>query len=211
MTLVRYPERLKQNILPLSKSPLIHIAIGEWAFANSVIDAGNRTKCCELCDQERLRYQFLIKNGVNNNEMWVGSSCILKFGVAVMHGGKALYGDQAKHVLEAQLQSKRKEISLEALSTLLTKPNVNLKLVDGVKEFTEKGRALSPKQISYVAWQLGKHGLNHDLAYFRMDLMKKKYQEDFASLQDWQITQIWPALKPGQKKVAENNGYIAPK
>lgn len=211
MTLVRYPERVKQNILPLSKSPLIHIAIGEWVYGNNVTDAGRRTKCCELCDQERLRYQFLIRNAENSNEMWVGSSCILKFGVAVMQGGKAVYGDQAKSVLEAQLQSKRKDISLQALSTLLTKPNVNLKLVEGVKEFTEKGRALSPKQISYVAWQLGKHDLNHDLTYFRMDLMKKKYQEDFASLQDWQITQIWPALKPGQKKVAENNGYIAPK
>lgn len=207
MNIKTYPTRVKANLLPLSKSPLIHIAIGEWVYGDVVHDSGGRSECCELCDQERLRYQYLIRNTENGNKMLVGSSCILKFGVAVISNGRTLYGHEAKNVLDVHLVNKRKEISLQALDTLITLPQVNRKLVQGVREFIEHGRALSPKQLSYVAWQLGKAGLNHDLGYFKMDLKRKKYKEDFAGLQDWQLKQIWPALIPSQRKIAEANGY----
>jgi hypothetical protein len=68
----------------------------DWVFTEKVQDRGSARACCGLCDHRNLRYIFEVRNRRNGHRMWVGSSCILKFGLAVMQDGKKLSDDEAR-------------------------------------------------------------------------------------------------------------------
>jgi hypothetical protein len=71
----------------------------DWIFTETVADRGSARCSCALCGQRNLRYHFEVRNRRNGHRMWVGSSCILKFGLAVMQGGKQLPPDEARRKL----------------------------------------------------------------------------------------------------------------
>ena len=73
-----YTSREANNILPLSiEKKSVSVAFKEWQFRGVTKDMGIASACCELCDQEKLRYQFQIQNKYTRSKLWVGSSCIL--------------------------------------------------------------------------------------------------------------------------------------
>jgi hypothetical protein len=78
-----YPQRVADNILPLSISGELSEAFTEWSFTEITEDHEDIIENCQLCNQEQLRYHFEIENKYTQETLMVGSSCILKFNVAV--------------------------------------------------------------------------------------------------------------------------------
>jgi len=95
-----YTDKCKKNLLKYSmEKENYEIAVNEWYFNNEVIDNNEFTDInisrpsCELCEHEDLRWQFVIFNVNNNNQLKVGSSCIKKFNIALLEkDGRKIYG-----------------------------------------------------------------------------------------------------------------------
>jgi hypothetical protein len=102
-----YPQRVRENILPLSVAETLPEAFEEWSFADETIDHEEPVETCQLCNQEELRYHFKIRNALTAHTLWVGSKCILKFGVSVFEGGRRLTEDQAKKKLDRLVDQMR--------------------------------------------------------------------------------------------------------
>ena len=62
-------------------------AINEWYISEKIIDnylrytSNSILPSCELCEHEKLRWQFEIKNKNNGTKLLVGSTCITKFDI----------------------------------------------------------------------------------------------------------------------------------
>ena len=67
-----------KNLLPLSNASDFVNAKKEWVYVG-LIDNEEADFDCQLCGHKEIRYEYTIKNKINQNEMIVGSSCILKF------------------------------------------------------------------------------------------------------------------------------------
>jgi hypothetical protein len=68
----------------------------DWSFTEAVQDRGSARGRCALCDRRNLRFMFQVRNRHSGDQMWVGSSCILKFGLTVLQNGAALPPKEAK-------------------------------------------------------------------------------------------------------------------
>jgi hypothetical protein len=97
-----YLEKCKNNLLEYSiEKKDYNIALKEWYFFYEVIDNNELFEInvsrpsCELCEHEDLRWQFVIYNVNNNNQLKVGSSCIKQFNVALLDkNGNKIYGNE---------------------------------------------------------------------------------------------------------------------
>jgi len=102
MTIIKekYSEKCKKNLFGNSiEKENYKTAINEWHFFHDVIDNNefiemdNSRPSCELCEHEDLRWQFVIINANNNNQLKVGSSCIKQFNIALLEkDGRKIYG-----------------------------------------------------------------------------------------------------------------------
>ena len=132
-----YSEKCKKNLLENSTEKANYeVALNEWYFNNEVIDNNDITEIncsrpsCELCEHEDLRWQFIIINKNNNNQLQVGSSCIKQFNIALMEkDGKKMYGKDRNSKINklinlARINSSNK-ITFQLLSELC-KLNGNL-------------------------------------------------------------------------------------
>ena len=87
-----YPQRVADNIFPLSIAGTLPEAFTEWYFTEwyfteHTIDHEIAEEDCELCNHQELRYHFEIKNQHTSHTLMVGSSCILKFQLQVFDNG----------------------------------------------------------------------------------------------------------------------------
>lgn len=62
----------------------------DWVFTEKAQDRGSARVCCGLCGHRNLRYVFQVRNQRTGLQMWVGSSCIQKFGLVVLDGSMPL-------------------------------------------------------------------------------------------------------------------------
>lgn len=109
MAMNDYPKRVWDNIIPLSVGDTLPKAFEEWSFTEVIRDHEHPTETCELCDQESLRYQFEIRNALTASILWVGSQCILRFGVSVFEAGQRLSASDTKKKLERLTEKMRGE------------------------------------------------------------------------------------------------------
>lgn len=73
--------------------------LSHWVFTEIAQDRGSARVCCGLCGQRNLRYIFLVRNRRTGRRMWVGSSCILKFGLSVLRAGQVLSPSETRKKL----------------------------------------------------------------------------------------------------------------
>ena len=109
-----FPQRVQDNILPLSVGDTLPEVFTEWLFTERAYDYGKPTKTCELCEQESLRYHFEIRNRFTQKTLWVGSHCILKYQVPVFEQGNAVSDVDAKKHL-SHLMKKMQMASMMSL------------------------------------------------------------------------------------------------
>jgi hypothetical protein len=96
----KYPEKCRNNLFKNSlEKRNYEIALTEWYFNDEIIDNNEylENNCsrpsCELCEHEDLRWQFIIYNVNNDNQLKVGSSCIKQFDIALIkNDGKKIFG-----------------------------------------------------------------------------------------------------------------------
>lgn len=203
-----YTQRVRDNLLPLSSSGTLPEAFAEWSFAEQVVDHGEPNEECKLCDQQGLRYHFLIENDETGHTLWVGSECILRFEVAVFQDGVPLNKKQAKRKLDRLADEKRLESCLSALRAVSRQEGeVNLKRA---LEYYEKNGNLTPKQAFVVLWRLDANGVDHNPSFFKINLRKQRYKDDLRAMPASRIRFLWPALSSAQRKLALKLGVSDP-
>jgi len=203
-----YPQRVRDNILPLSVGSSLPEAFEEWSFTENTIDHEEPIETCELCDQEELRYHFEIKNTLTKNILWVGSQCILKFNLSVFEEGRRLSPSDSKKKLDRLMQQMRLESCVKALEKLaLTEQN---EILTNALAYYKKNKYLTPKFAFVVLWRLQQNRIDHSPSFFKINLRKDRYKVDLREMQTTRVHTIWPALTSAQRKLAIDLGHAAP-
>jgi hypothetical protein len=199
-----YNQRVARNLLHLSleKSNLA-TAQREWEYARHSKEVSG--EACELCEHPELLYKFLVVNKKTQANLWVGSSCITRFNIAVVHEGRRLSGEDAARVVSndrrAAIEAARTSRALDAL-VLLAKKTAEAQKEFPFDKYLASYRSdghLSPKQLNTVIWQakgLGLHEVN--AADFKVGLKSQADQQGMIALKPFQRRQIAPALRPDQ-------------
>ena len=203
-----YPQRVADNILPLSQAGTLPEAFKEWYFDGETEDHEQAIEECELCNQEQLRYHFKIVNRYTNKDLWIGSQCILKFKVAVYEDDQLLGEKETKKKLDALIKQMRFESCMSALQRLVQKENNDI--LDNALDFYQKNKYLTPKFAFVIFWRLETHRIDHNPSFFKISLKKDKYRKDFRDMEIRRVHLIWPALTVSQRKLATNMGRSAP-
>lgn len=139
-----YPQRVRDNILPLSVGSTLPEAFEEWSFTEQTGDHGEPIETCQLCEQEDLRYHFEIRNSLTGHTLWVGSQCILKFGVSVFEGGRKLSESDSRKKLDRLMQQMRLESCVRALESLAAKEK-NAILSNALDYYRNRAIAFTPE------------------------------------------------------------------
>lgn len=205
----QYTQKVRTNILPLSVASTLLEAFKEWSFTENTVDHEEPTETCQLCDQEDVRYHFEIRNALTGKTLWVGSQCILKFGVSVFEDGRRLSATDAKKKLNKLIRKMHYDYCVRALSSLTYKDQGEA-LARALERYEMK-KSLTPPQGAMVLWLLKKNNINHKPSFFAIDLRRETYKESLANLKPWQICAIWPALTPAQRKIAIDMGHETPR
>lgn len=203
-----YPQRVRDNILPLSVGSTLPEAFEEWSFTDRTVDYEHATETCELCDQEELRYHFEIKNALTHRCLWVGSQCILKFNLSVFEQGRKLSSSDAKKKLDRLMQKMRLEACLRALERLTS--SESNEILSNALTFYRTNKYLTPKFAFVVLWRLREHQIDHSPSFFKINLKKDKYKKDLREMPVGRVHILWPALTSAQRQVALSMGHTAP-
>jgi len=203
-----YPQRVADNILPLSVAESLHDAFKEWCFTERTKDHEQAIEDCELCNQEQLRYHFEIENRHTKHRLWVGSSCILKFKVAVFEGGILLDEKRTEKKLNALMNKMRLDSCVNALRNLsLSESNDILK---NALDYYLKKKYLTPKFAFVVFWRLKTNNIDHHPSFFKISLKRDSFKRDLAQMPLSRVHMIWPALTSSQRQIAIRSGHKAP-
>jgi hypothetical protein len=203
-----YPLRVMANILPLSIANTLPDAFAEWRFTGATVDHETPKAQCELCDQDRLRYHFEIRNDHTGHRLDIGSECILKFRVALYDGARRLTPEEVKAELQEQMRKMRFDSCLRALERL-AQSEPNDILANALRYYRLHGK-LTPKFANVVFWRLEVHRIDHDPGFFKVRLDRANYVSDLAEMDTYKVHRIWKALSSSQRKTAIANGHPAP-
>ncbi|MEE5146806.1 hypothetical protein V2J91_11995 [Pseudomonas alliivorans] len=208
MAMNDYPKRVWDNIIPLSVGDTLPKAFEEWSFTEVIRDHEHPTETCELCDQESLRYQFEIRNALTTQTLWVGSQCILRFGVSVFEAGQRLSASDTKKKLERLTEKMRGESCVKALQRLaISEQNP---ILSKALAYYQLNKNLSPKFAFVVFWRLKANQIDHSPSFFKVNLKRLKYQQDLQAMELQRVQMIWPALSSSQRNMAIRMGHKAP-
>lgn len=203
-----YPQRVRDNIFPLSIGSTLPEAFEEWSFTERTVDHEQPTANCELCNQEELRYHFEIKNALTHNCLWVGSQCILKFNLSVFERGQRLSPSEAKRKLDRLTKQMQLESCINALQRLVAS-ETNPILANALAYY-RANKNLTPKYGFVVLWRLRQHRIDHHPSFFKINLKKDKYKTDLRGMELGRVHILWPALSTAQRRMALQFGHTPP-
>jgi hypothetical protein len=203
-----YTQRVRDSILPLSVSDTLPEAFREWYFTEEIIDRETPIETCQLCGQEELRYHFEIQNEVNDNTLWVGSQCILKFDVSVFEDGRLLSAVEARRKLDKLTEKMRLDSCIKALKNLAT--SENNEVLNNALNYYQRYKKLTPKFAFVVFWRLKRHRIDHNPSFFNITLKKKKFMNDLREMETARVHFFWTALSSSQRKQAIELGHTPP-
>lgn len=203
-----YPQRVRDSILPLSVGATLPEAFEEWTVTEQVIDHEKPTETCQLCGQESLRYEFEIRNSLNENTMWVGSQCIHKFGLSVFENGRRLSAADSKKKIDRMLQQMRQDFCIKALERLAAAEANDI--LKNALDYFKKNKYLSPKQAFVVLWRLRENGIDHNASFFKVDLKHDRFKKQLREMPTARVHTIWPALTTSQREMAVKFGHTRP-
>lgn len=203
-----YSQRVRDNILPLSIADTLPKAFKEWRFTGGMHDHEEPNETCELCGQEGLRYHFEIQNDFTHHTLQVGSHCILQFQLGVYENGQRLSPAEAKKRLEKLTQQMRLNSCLRALERLARSESNDI--LASALEYYRKNKKLTPKFAFVVFWRLRENRIDHDPSFFNVSLKRKRYIQDLKDMPTTRVHFFWKALSASQKKLAIEQGHLAP-
>jgi len=103
-----------KNLLPLSNSSDFANAKKEWEYVG-LIDNEEADFDCQLCGHKEIRYEYTIENRINQNEMIVGSSCILKFITHLAETQDFFYDTQNNIIDKTRLENDKHDYWVDIL------------------------------------------------------------------------------------------------
>jgi len=171
--MISYPQRVSNNILPLSLSGKLPEAFEEWFFTENTEDHEDIIENCQLCNQEQLRYHFEIKNKYTKETLMVGSSCILKFNVAVYENDILLDERNTKKKLDKLLNKMRLDSCIKSLTVLAERENNDI--LKNALDYYSSNKFLTPKFAAVVFWKLNENNIDYtssslNLFFFKLIL-----------------------------------------
>ncbi|WP_196259761.1 hypothetical protein [Pelagibacterium limicola] len=203
-----YTQRVRDSILPRSVAGTLPAAFAEWTFTENTIDHEATIEICELCGQQDLRYHFEIANRYTKATLWVGSHCILQFGVAVLEDGRQLSSDEARRrlaKLTQQMQLQGCVKALERLAAAEANP-----ILTGALDYYRRNKKLTPKYAAVVFWKLQSFGIDHHPSFFQVELRRAQHIEDLRQMPTGRVHRFWGALSPAQRRKAIELGHRPP-
>ncbi len=204
-----YSESARDNILRASRGQQFPKVFQEWRVTGNLRDHAATVATCELCEQERLRYQFEISNDFTQQIMWVGSSCILKFGVPVFRDGLRVSGRAAARHLDELIIDFRTQACLSALRRLCSRETNQI--LENALDYFEEHNSLSPKFAFVVLWRLNAHLIDYSPSFFKINLKRQKFMRDLEEMPASRVRIIWPALSGAQRRRAIDSGVVPPR
>lgn len=203
-----YPQRVRENILPLSVGATLPEAFEEWSFTDETVDHEKPAETCQLCDQDELRYHFEIKNALTHKSLWIGSHCILKFNLSVFENGRRLSTIDSQKKLDRLVQKMHLEFCMKVLERLAKSENNDI--LASALAYYRTNKFLTPKFAFVVLWRLRQNKIDHSPSFFKVSLKKDKYKTDLRDMPLSRVHAIWPALSSSQRKLAIELGHCAP-
>ncbi len=195
-------ERSIANLVPLSKADIFSNACKEWVFSGEVIDYGEATEQCELCEHDELRYHFLIENGCNSNKLWVGSSCILRFEeIVVLDESERELLDQKerKKVLDKALKAKQIDSSLDPLRSLWKVAFEKRGTIHSMALEIKDGKSLPPDSLRVLFELLDEHNIAFRASDYSVNLRSEFYQFQLSYMPKDMQKNIWLCMSKQQK------------
>jgi len=191
-----YTKKCKKNLLKYSiEKENYEIAINEWYFNHEVIDNNEFTdinipkSSCELCEHEDLRWQFVIFNIINNNQLKVGSSCIKQFNIALLEkDGRKIYGKDRNSKINklidlARINSSNK-ITLQLLNELC-KINRDLEqnnmFIECWTQLKVNG-TIEPKLALFLINNFIESNIDYSEIDIRIDVKRKKCKDQISKM-----------------------------
>ena len=184
-------------------------AFKEWFFTELTHDHETADATCELCDKEEIRYHFQIENQYTHKQLWVGSQCILKFGLSVYDDGVILSAKAAKNKLDKLTKKMQLASCIKALESLAS--TENNKILTSALDFYNLNKYLTPKFAFVVFWRLDENDIDYHPSFFKISLKRHKYQDDLRDMPQSRVHRIWKALTPSQRELALSFGHSAPR
>ena len=210
----KYSEKCKENLLKYSlENKNYEITLNEWYFYNEVIDNNefidvNISKpSCELCEHEDLRWQFVIYNIHNNNQIKVGSSCIKQFNIALMDkNGNKIYGKNRdskiyKLINLARIDSSNK-LTFQALNELCkVKKNLdqNNMFIECWTQLKVNG-AIEPKLALFIINNFIENDIEYKNLDMKIDVKKRKCMDQINKMNESSYSKIRVFLNENNRK-----------
>lgn len=172
----------------------------EWLY-DGLEDNQSCDCCCELCDHEGIRYEYMIVNKLNRNTMIVGSECIKKF---TEDFKTEFYDTEGNLVNEARLTQDRneylKEVLHRALDELLvdTDNTFYRSIVSKIK----KDGKLTPNQLKCLRNfypSLNEIGQQAFKNIVKVSLKRDREKEQIYALKPYELRFVAQFMTSGQR------------
>ena len=191
--------------MPLSVGDTLPKAFEEWSVTEQVVDHETPHETCELCGQESLRYHFEIRNTITRHTLWIGSQCILKFGLSVFENGRILSPENAKKKIQRIMEQMQQDACIRALTKLaLEEKN---EILTNALAYFKAHKYLSPKQAFVVLWRLNTHRIEYNPSFFKVDLKHARFKAQLGEMESSKVRLIWLALSSSQRAIAIRFGH----
>jgi len=191
-----YTEKCKKNLLKYSiEKENYERAINEWYFNYEVIDNNEfvdiniSRPSCELCEHEDLRWQFVIINENNNNQLKVGSSCIKQFNIALLEkDGRKIYGKDRNTKINKLINSTRinssNKITFQLLNELC-RINKNLEqnnmFIECWTQLKVNGK-IEPKLALFLINNFIENNMDYSKIDMKIDVKRKLCKEQIIKM-----------------------------
>ncbi|MDN4617627.1 hypothetical protein QCD85_05925 [Paenibacillus sp. PsM32] len=196
-----YMQRVSASIFPKSIEKYnIKKALEEWYHTDQMIDMETPDKVCELCGQQHLRYQFEIANKLNQNSLWIGSECIIRFHITVQDqygvtlsqddANKKIKTNKAKLIADAKVKS--------VIYSLIALASVDDEFkIESFEKYYKENKKFTPKQAAILVWRFKRYKIAYIPSHFKIT-MRGRYKQDLLNLEDWQLKNVRPLLSAAQ-------------
>ena len=177
----------------------------QWFFTGKFVDHGANNAVCGLCGNHKLRYHFLVAHRQTGEAIWVGSQCVLHFGVSGTLVGKKQRQARQEQALEANENSVLALIDqLQSIYQQVTQSDQR-KIRWLVGKFQRQG-AFSPSDIAWLFQVMLVVGVRPDFTLFPIALKTKKQKNELANLSLTARRLIAPSLTEAQQAECKKMG-----
>jgi hypothetical protein len=197
-------EKSKINLLALSESKDFKDALSEWFFTGDVEDYGDRSVDCELCEHPELRYHYEIENKIKNSNLWVGSSCILRFQeieVYDVFGNRLLDNDERSIELQKQLKKQMENKMLDPIRALwklyIPKSPDRLHIETVVRKYKSQS-SFTPKDLLEIFDEMSFNNIEFSPERYKISLRGEYDKWTINSLSQKNLLKLKPCFSPNQ-------------